>query len=164
MSTPTRPCSNPWLFTTIVLGGFACCPPVLGNIFDPDATPVSIMVERHTLFRTLIFPFMLTLFAELPVVMFVLRKNIPIAASALVAFVAGILSYSLAFYLVFYRGMHLYPAEGVVTGVEFLLFFVATWILDRLDVVLDPPTVGRLFAASLAANLWSFAICIAFYI
>ena len=143
----------------------ACCPPVWGNVIDPNAPPLWEMFQ-YGIGRGvgwLLFPFMLTIIVEAPVVMFVFRKSFPLAASALVSFVVGVLSYPLAFYLVFHRGWRLLPMEGLVAAVEFLLFVAATWILGRLDVVREDPTGPRLLAASVAANLTSTGVMFAFF-
>ena len=162
---PGPPCWRRCLLAATAFAWLACCPPVWGNIIDPDAPPLSELFQRGIGRGVgwLLFPFMLTIIVEAPVVMFVLRKSLPLGASALVSFVVGVLSYPLAFYLVFHRDWDLLPMEGLVAAVEFLLFVAATWILDRLDVVREDPTGPRLLAASVAANQVSTGVMFVFF-
>lgn len=153
----------------VAVVGFACLAfssTVLANIVDPDAPPWSGLFARGIGrgVARLLLPFVLTIGVEAPIVMFVLRKNLPLGVAAAVASVVGLVSYPLAFHLVADLGWTLFSVEVLVTAVEFLLFIMATWVLGRLEAVSEAPAISRLLVAAVAANLASTAVGLAFLV
>lgn len=103
--------------------------PLYANVMSSD------MPSWHSFFSggigsglgQIIVPFILTLMIEVPLVMVLFRKNLPLSISATIALFTSTLTYPVAFFLYLRFNQLLLPIELLVIGLSFYFFFLASW-------------------------------------